>query len=133
MDKVKNAIEYFPEIKDDVYIGVIRRKGINIALTDVDNNLVSFNVRVKITYNMIFHELMHLVHNSNYPKTEESCSIYGLARMPPELVDSNDIPYILSNVKNIAKIPQKCRDAIKYKESGHRNYIQFLRGFTRRE
>ena len=119
------ALQHFPEI-EIVYVGISNPKRHHKACADVDNFLIRFRVDLRPSFVTIFHELMHLVQwDSDEPKTEEYCSIYAMARMPNELVD-DPIPYIGGDFINLS-LAQLCRDTVKYRESGRRNYIQFLR------
>ena len=119
------ALKYFPEL-DTVYVGVSNIRCNHKACADTDNFLVRFRVDLMPTFVTIFHELMHLVqHSTDAPKTEEYCSIYAMARMPEEFVDDS-IPYIGGDPVRF-KLAELCRETVKYRESGKRDYIMYLR------
>lgn len=126
-------MEYYPELSA-VYVGVSNSKRNHKACADVDNNLIRFRVDLKPTYVTIFHELMHLVqHSDGSPKTEEFCSIYAMSRMPVDLVDTKEIPYIGTYKFSKKEAIALCKDAVKYREKGHRAYIAKLRdGISRK-
>ena len=119
------SLKYFPEL-DHVYVGISGIRWNHKACADTDNFLVRFRVDLMPTFVTIFHELMHLVQYSiDAPKTEEYCSIYAMARMPEEFVDDS-IPYIGGDHDKL-KLSELCRDAVRYRESGRRDYIMYLR------
>ena len=119
------SLKYFPEL-DHVYVGISGIRCNHKACADTDNFLVRFRVDLMPTFVTIFHELMHLVqHSIDAPKTEEYCSIYAMARMPEKFVDDT-IPYIGGNPLKF-KLSELCRDAVRYRESGKRDYIMYLR------
>ena len=130
-EMVSVALKYFPELENEtVYVGVDKYHD---GRADSLNNIVFFNPK-KLTYVTIFHELMHLAvtvlrrKGVKVPDTEEYVSIAAMARMPPELVDENSIPYIAYNIPSEVKnkIPELCRQALEYRKQ-RRDYIKFLR------
>lgn len=127
MEMVSIAIKHFPEL-NYVYVGIDKRGKEWVASADPPNNIIKFGINKHPTYVSIFHELMHLVQHSNssMPKTEEFCSIYAMARMPEGLVDENSIPYI-GSCNKMSEVPSICKMAIKYRETGKRDYINFVR------
>ena len=121
------AVKYFPELEGQaVYLGVcdVLRHEDNIASCDIENSLIRFSNQEQITFVTVFHELMHIVQYQNkFPRTEESCSVHAMARMPEELIDSDCIPYLGTGDRKTNGIV--CRNAIAYKNSGKRNYISY--------
>ena len=128
--KVVRSMKFFPELKNQkIYLGIsgwVKKNEKNIASADFENNILMFNVNREISYVTVFHELMHFVqYQSNLPRTEEYCSIYAMARMPPHLVDQDIIPYIGKGHKSYNA--DLCRESVNYRENGHRKYIQYLK------
>jgi hypothetical protein len=94
------------------------------------NNIINFVPEIKPSFVTIFHELMHLVQHANpkMPKTEEFCSISAMARVPKELMDDDIIPYITYySLKLRGELAEFCREAIKYRDNGGRDYLDYLR------
>lgn len=97
------------------------------------NHLIRIPVEEHPSNQTIFHEIAHLEiyerseDGANVPETsEEFCSIYAVARMPPEWVvrDSrNDIAYLGEPTVARKRWPVTCRHALEYRDR-HRNYIQ---------
>lgn len=124
-ERVPIALEYFPEL-DVVYVGIIRKDSNNKGNAMPENSLINFRVNLIPSFVTIFHELMHIVaFKNNLPKTEEFCSVYAMARMPFGLVDYS-IPYIGGDVDK-EKQAEVCREAVKYREKGHKNYLEYVR------
>lgn len=125
--KLNVVLPFFLEL-DIVYIGITNDKSC-FAQADVANNLVKFRADIPLKYVTTFHELMHLVawQNDKTPKTEEYCSVYAMARMRWDLVD-DEIPYIYHGDRELWQIPGICRLVVKYRESGHRDYLKFYSG-----
>jgi len=78
----------------------------------------------------IYHELGHIaiyLRNENgedHPHTsEEYCSIFSMAKMPPNAVDEQRVPYLGPTERPTEELPEICRRALDYREN-HRNYIQ---------
>ena len=131
-EKISVALKYFPELKyETIYVGVITDNSVDGRADDV-NRIIKFRVNVPPSYVTVFHELAHLAirwlseQGVKLPKTEEFCSIFAMARMPPELIDINKIPYIGEPRIPKEQIPILCRKALEYRKK-HRNYIQWLR------
>lgn len=132
--KLQTASKYFPELeKTKVYIGILPKKANpyydGIAMANCENNVVLFKVDVKPTNVTVFHELTHLAlhKNARKPKSENYCSVSAMARMPPELVDEQQIPYIGLTGVPARAIPGLCKQAIKYREKGNHHYIKYLK------
>ena len=127
--KLEKSLQYFPELQNNtVYIGIVKIRINTIGYANVDNNMIAFKWDIEPKYITIFHELMHLIQfdNNDLPKTEEWNSIYAVSRMPIELVDDN-IPYVCHEEIPFCLLADCCRESVKYREAGNRNYIQFLR------
>ncbi len=131
--KLEQALQYFPELSgEEIYVGILPEKDPADGKADGFNRIVKFSVDRPPTFVTVFHELMHLAihkrkeNGEKLPETEEFCSIAAMARMPPEFVDEDWIPYIGRFKISRESIPELCRSALEYRRR-HRNYIQFLR------
>lgn len=126
MEKVKIALEYFPEI-DEITLSRCGTRGtFAIAWANKKNKEVSFNIEYFPSFNTIFHELGHILQGlTPIPSGEEACTIFALSRIPDHLIESYDLPYLgLVPVENIRDY---CKLAIQQRESGNRTYIKWLR------
>ena len=129
--KVKEAVKYFPELENEtIYVGILDSKDDADGRADSVNRIIKFRIDVKPTYVTIFHELMHVVIRIMHEKgekvpltSEKFCSISAMARMPPELIDEEVIPYIGTPKVPKHLIPEICRRALEYRKH-HRNYIE---------
>ena len=143
IEKMNRILDFFPELKyRTVYIGTIDKNfGFNYACVNVDNLIILFNESVILNLDAepnpeslnisIFHELMHVVvYVKRLPKTEEYCSIYAMARMPNDMVDSDEIPYITENGDRKTNA-DLCRKAVEFNESGKRGYIKYLKSLVK--
>ena len=140
--KVNRILDFFPELKyRTVYIGIIdRNAGFPFACVNVDNSILLFNEDIIFNLDVepnpellnvaIFHEFMHVVtHIKRLPKTEQYCGVYGMARMPNDMVDSDEIPYITENGDRKVNA-DLCRKAVEFNESGKRGYIKYLKSIV---
>lgn len=124
--KVEKALPYFPEL-DIVILGSTTTAP---ACANSQCSVVRFNIENGVpSYVTIFHELGHLIADpefcSEMPSGERACTIYAMARIPPELIDEDRLPYLRPPKCPKEMIPVICRDAIQKREAGLRNYIQY--------
>lgn len=131
--RVEMSLKYFPELNDEtIYIGVLKDDEVD-GRADPINRIILFKPDKIPSFVTIFHELMHLAiekmneNGENLPKTEEFCSIAAMARMPPDLVDEDRIPYIgISTSIPTNLYPELCKRALEYRKR-KRDYIRWLR------
>jgi hypothetical protein len=78
----------------------------------------------------LWHELGHVAirvrheNGEDVAKTsEEFCSIYSVARMPPEVIDEDRIPYLGNPGVPREEWPNICQRALEYREENH-DYIK---------
>jgi hypothetical protein len=124
--KMGLALTYFPEI-ETIKIGIHGRCGGSgcIANANYSDLSVNFNLHYLPSYNTIFHELGHILQfKKKAPNGEEAASIFGLSRMPIEMVESNFIPYI--GLAPADMIPSYCQAAIGERVNGRKQYIKWL-------
>jgi len=133
--RIEMALKHFPELQDEtIYVGILRENDDAEGRANTHNRIIMFRPDKVPTFVTVFHELMHLAiekvneNGGKLPKTEEFCSIAAMARMPPELVDEDAIPYI-----GVPKIPipmslypELCRNALEYRKR-RRDYVRWLR------
>ena len=135
IERINQAPDYFPELHmRTIHIGIIEyEKDKYEAAADVENHIILFSVnRLKHPNRyedwnwIIFHELMHMVQFvQNTSKSEEYCSIHAMARMPDNLIDSDEVTYVgMGDRRHNADI---CRKAMKFRESGKRGYIKYTK------
>lgn len=126
--KLERAIKYFPEIEEVRVKGLSQNVHWCIACCNIARNTIGFEDR-KHRNVTIFHELMHVVQglSNEVPYGERACSVFAVARMPPEIVEGV-IPYITTSehIYPVEKYPELCRQAIRARKKGHRNYIVYL-------
>ncbi len=129
--KVKKAVIFFPELTEDITLIRFGHSKLGskwaVAYADYNKKEIGFNVKWNISMQTIFHELGHFLQRSvkEIPSGEQACSIYALARMPEELVDDCEIPYI-GYVPEL-KIPYYCQLGLKLRnENKERRYIKKL-------
>lgn len=103
------------------------------ANADPVNRLIRIPTHEVTTNVTIWHELAHLAiaiaaeNGADHPTTsEEFCSIYAVARMPPETIDENCIPYLGRPGQPREAWPETCGRALEYREQHGSNshYIQ---------
>lgn len=132
-DRVYDALEYFPELADEtVIVGWIHPEVDDSVNGRAYSQNRMFNLRAnQYTTNVtLYHELGHLAiwelrqQGEDHPKTsEEYCSIFSMARMPPKAVDEQRIPYLGKSPLDTERFPEICERALDYRNN-HRNYIQ---------
>ena len=132
---VEMALKHFPELEDEtIYVGILREKDEADGRANTHNRIIMFPTDKVPTFVTVFHELMHLAiekvneNGGKLPRTEEFCSIAAMARMPPELVDEDAIPYIGAPKIPIPTnlYPELCRRALEYRKH-RRDYVRWLR------
>jgi hypothetical protein len=125
LQKVKTSLEYFPEVTE-IKIGGFGRKGAEaVATAGYNDKSINFNILYNPSFVTIFHELgHHLQFKKLAPNGEKAASVFGLARVPEHLVDSNYIPYI-GRVPN-DKIKAFCNAAINERVRGRKQYIKWM-------
>lgn len=129
--KMSRALEDFPELAG---------KTVTVGRTDPDDDVGGrawfYNLLVNIppeeltTFMTVYHELAHLaIHvrderGEDIPHTsEEFCSIFAVARMPPRLIDERRISYLGEPSAPMEEWPEICRRALAYREDNH-DYIK---------
>lgn len=103
------------------------------ASADPVNRLIRIPTHERCTNVTIFHELAHLAieiadeEGADVPTTsEEYCSLYAIARQPPELIDEHRIPYLGHPDHPKEDWPRICQKALDYREN-HHAYIKKAR------
>lgn len=135
------ALQAFPTLDGcTVLIGrlppSIEIRGDPVARAQPTHRLVELPVGEPPSNLTLFHELAHLAiyelhwDGEDLPRTsEEFTSLYALARMPPDLIFRDDIPYFGSVAAPADDWPAIARDALAYRDEHGANshYIQRAR------
>ncbi|QLH82473.1 hypothetical protein [Halosimplex pelagicum] len=139
-NRVARAMEDFPELAHEV-VTVVRLDP-DFEPDDVNgragmsNRLVYLPAEERSWMMTVYHELAHLaIHIRDTkgddvpPTSEEYCSIFAVARMPPELIERNYISYLGEPGPPQEEWPEICRRALAYREENGANshYIQRAR------
>lgn len=125
------ALRDFPALAHEtVNVGVLYENTDASAQAFGYNRLICLPPDEPTTNMTLWHELGHVAIRARYEDnqdvsktSEEFCSIYSVARMPPDAIDEDRIPYI-----GEPSVPREewagiCRRALEYR-TDHRNYIQ---------
>ena len=127
IEKIRKSIKYFPELNWILYVG-ITSNSLAEAQADVDNMMVKFKINYNPSFRTIFHEIMHLVQYNckDFPKTEQSCDIFSLARIPEELMllEKDNSCYVISR-GNYSDV-EIAKKALEYRNSGKKDYIRYF-------
>lgn len=135
-ERLETALEAFPELRDrTVTVGMVRpgkdyiRKR-PVAHADPYNDLIHVRREEPTSNVTLYHELGHLAiyrlgwDGENVPTTsEEFCTIFSTARMPPAEIDSDRLPYLGEPSIQREGWPYACLQALRYREN-NRDYIQ---------
>lgn len=135
-DRLESALEAFPELRDrTVTVGIVKpgkeyvRNRPN-AHADPYNSVIYVRSETATSNVTLYHELGHLAifrlgwAGEDVPKTsEEFCTIFSAARMPPAAIDEDRLPYLGQPSIRQERWPYVCLQALRYRENNH-NYIQ---------
>lgn len=129
--KVRRALQDFPELADKtVTVGRLDPGDDVNGRAWFYNLIVNFPTDRRTPHMTVYHELGHLaIHvrdcrGEDVPITsEEFCSIFSVARMPPQLIDRDRISYLGEPEKRPERWPDICRKALQYREDNH-DYIK---------
>ena len=129
LKQVEIAMRYFPELEDvDVSLATCGTRGSDYAIATANWRTmeVSYNVAYRPSLVTTFHELAHIVQfqKEGVPAGEKAATIWGIARMPVRLVDSNWLPYISLAPRD--RMPELCQHALQQRAAGNRHYIKWL-------
>lgn len=125
------ALRDFPALAHEtVNVGVLYENADAQAQAFGYNRLICLPPDEPTTNVTLWHELGHVAIRVRYENgedvaktSEEYCSIYSVARMPPEVIDENRIPYLGEPSVPRKEWPDICRRALEYRED-HHDYIQ---------
>ena len=102
------------------------------------NDLIMFHADRPTSFQAVYHELGHLaIHALDRrgedvpPTSEEFCSIFSVARMPPHLVNRDTIAYIGEPSVPSHEWPDICRRALGYRDENGAgsHYVKRCRGW----
>jgi len=139
-DRVGRAMQDFPELAHEVV--TVARLDPDFEPDDVNgkagmsNRLVYLPAEERSFMMTVYHELAHLaIHirdteGHEVPTTsEEYCSIFAVARMPPDLIERDYISYIGETTIPQEEQPDICQRALEYRAENGANshYIKRAR------
>ena len=125
------ALKDFPALAHEtINVGVLYENADAQAQAFGYNRLICLPPDEHTTNITLWHELGHVAirvrheNGEDVAKTsEEFCSIYSVARMPPEVIDEDRVPYLGEPSVPREEWPDICQRALEYREE-RRNYIQ---------
>jgi hypothetical protein len=125
------ALRDFPALAHETMnVGILYENADAKAQAFGYNRLICLPPDEHTTNVTLWHELGHVAirvrheNDADVAKTsEEFCSIYSVARMPPEVIDEDRIPYLGEPSVPRDEWPEICRRALEYREN-NRDYIQ---------
>jgi hypothetical protein len=138
--RVGEALNHFPALAGQTVTVACRRNPETehnawnpYASADAVNRLIRVPTHERTTNVTLYHELAHLAieiedeHGADVPtSSEEFCSLYAIARQPPDLIDEDRIPYLGQPDPPKARWPEIARRALEYREE-HHAYIKQAR------
>ncbi|WP_434521272.1 hypothetical protein [Halorubrum sp. AS12] len=118
------ALPDFPALAHEtVNIGILYENADAAAQAFGYNRLLCLPPESYITNITLWHELGHVAIRVRHERgedvsktSEEYCSIFSVARMPPEAIDDDRIPYLGEPDVDRAEWPRICRAALEYRE-----------------
>lgn len=125
------ALKDFPALAHEtVNVGVLYENADASAQAFGYNRLICLPPDETTTNVTLWHELGHVAIRVRYENgedvsktSEEFCSIYSVARMPPEAIDENRVPYLGEPSVPKEEWPAIAQRALEYRKE-KRNYIQ---------
>jgi len=127
--RVGRAMRDFPALAHEtVNVGVLYENADAQAQAFGYNRLICLPPTKPTTNVTLWHELGHVAirvrheDGEDVSKTsEEFCSIYSVARMAPEVIDEDRIPYLGQPSAPREEWPTLCRQALQYREENGAN------------
>lgn len=139
--RLETVSAYFPEMKQDITIGITRSYDGLAFQSDEGSVKLMLDVRRRKgggwkypTYWTMAHELMHLAqfNSKEIPGGERACDIYALSRLPPKLIDDSPsylvVPRGLRSTwtRRHAQIAHRtAREAVARRATGLRRYASW--------
>jgi hypothetical protein len=125
------AVRYFPELNDTTVTVAWKPEDHSwYAEADWENDIIYLPAHEPCPAVTIFHELGHLTiyrldeRGADVPVTsEEFCSIFSVARMPPSAIDRDHIAYLGEPSVPREEWPEICQRALEYRTDNH-DYIK---------
>lgn len=130
-ERMPIALRDFPALTHEtVNVGILYENASAAAKAFGYNRLICLPPDEPTTNVTLWHELGHVAIRVRYENgedvaktSEEYCSIYSVARMPPEAIDEDRVPYLGKPGVPREEWPGICQRALAYRED-NRNYIQ---------
>lgn len=130
------ALRDFPALAHEtVNVGVLYENTDAQAKAFGYNRLICLPPDEPTTNITLWHELGNVAIRVRYEgdedvakTSEEFCSIYSVARMPPGVIDEERVPYLGEPAVPSEEWPRICQRALEYRKN-NRNYIQQCKGW----
>lgn len=130
-ERLPIALRDFPALAHEtINVGVLYENADANAQAFGYNRLICLPPEKHTTNITLWHELGHVAIRARYENdedvaktSEDFCSIYSVARMPPAVIDEDRMPYLGEPSVPREEWPAICRRALEYRENNH-NYIQ---------
>jgi hypothetical protein len=130
-ERMPVALRWFPALAHEtVNVGILYEQADANAQAFGYQRTICLPPEEHTTNVTLWHELGHVAIRVRYedgedvPRTsEEFCSIFAVARMPPEAIDEDRIPYLGEPDAPPEEWPDICQRALEYRED-HHQYIQ---------
>lgn len=134
-NKIEYIREFFPELNEiPIKFNIMNSEGWYAGYCDWNRNTIRLTKESLICNHVITHELTHMAsyHCGGIPKGEKACDMWALARSP--ILNDGPPGYICLPLimrqewdRNMAGLlSELARVAIKHRELGKRNYIQWF-------
>lgn len=133
-ERLPVALRDFPVLAHGtINVGVLYEQSNAFAQAFGHNRLICLPPDEQTTNVTLWHELGHVAIRVRYERgenvsktSEEFCSIFAVARMPPEAIDETYVPYLGEPDVSSEEWPEICRRALAYREERGVNshYIQ---------
>ena len=133
-ERMPVALRDFPALAHEtVNVGLLYENADANAQAFGYNRLICLPPDEYTTNVTLWHELAHVAirvrHENDEPVAKSSegfCSIFAVARMAPEVIDEDRVPYLGNPSVPKAEWPEICRDALEYRaeRGANSHYIQ---------
>jgi hypothetical protein len=122
--RLPRAIQDFPALAHEtINVGMLYENADAAAQAFGYNRLLCLPPETYTTNITLWHELGHVAIRVRHERgedvsktSEEYCSIFSVARMPPEAIDEDRIPYLGEPDVDCSEWPRICRAALEYRE-----------------
>jgi hypothetical protein len=140
--RVPMTMKQFPELAGDVVTVACRQPwDRKLGRADMRNRIVWLPAEHASSFITVYHELAHLAIQvldergaDVAPSSERYTGLFGVARMPPNHVDEQRIPYFdVDYSVSKEQLPAVAGHALEYRQSNHDYHQQAIRWLTGEE